>query len=178
MGNGNEEKLLQKALKSEGKEEADALLSEYFSATKSLCYFVASAFLQNEEDVADALMEGYASFFSALFSRSKAVLANPKAYLTATIKNACLDILRKPGCPDDPSDCLSNKAIHGTPSFHSIKANLQGYLSETEVEVVILSLMGYTEKEISKSIHRSRGRVSSIYQGALRKLSEHKEDWR
>lgn len=178
MGKGNEEKLLQKALQSVDKEEADALLSEYFSLTKSLCYFVASAFLHNEEDVADAVMEGYANFFSALFSRGKSVLANPKAYLTKTVKNACLDILRKPDCTDDPSDSLSNKASHGTPSFHSIKADLLGYLSETEVEVIVLSLMGYTEKEIGKAIHRRRGRVSSIYQGALRKLNEHKEDWR
>ena len=98
--------------------------------------------------------------------------------MTKTVKNACLDILRKPDCTDDPSDSLSDKASHGTPSFHSIKADLLGYLSETEVEVIVLSLMGCTEKEIGKAIHRSRGRVSSIYQGALRKLNEHKEDWR
>ncbi len=177
MGSKREEQLLLKALSSRDKTEADAYLGQYFDATKSLCYFIASAFLNNEEDVEDAVMSGYGSFFSSLFLRSKAIMANPKAYLTKTIKNACLDILRKPSS-DDPHLLLDNQGSHGTPSFHAIKQDLLGYLSPIETDVVIYSLMGYTESEIGQTVGKSRGRVSSIYKGALKKLAEHKEDWR
>lgn len=177
MGTNEEKTLLQKALRSATKQEADAYLGKYFEATKSLCYFIASAFLSNEEDVDDAVMEGYARFFSAFFSRSKAITANPKAYLVATIKNVCVDMLRKPSL-EDHHQSAENQGERGTPSFHAIKRDLLDYLSPKETDVIIYSLMGYSEKEIGQCIGRSRGRVSSIYKIALKKLSEHKEDWR
>ncbi|MGN6293949.1 MAG: RNA polymerase sigma factor [Chitinophagaceae bacterium] len=115
----------------------DHLFREYFPA---LCYF-ARRFLKQRYDPEDLVMDCFAKLWEKRVS-----LQHPetvKTFLYTTVRNACIDLLRKKNIPVIPV------ASHEE-SLHDEEANFISFLIEAEVFREIFSAAEHLPQQIKK----------------------------
>lgn len=175
-----DEALLLKGLQSGSPALLERAFECFYERHKRLCFFIVGRHLSNEEDVKEVVNEAFASFFHALLERDKPreILRNSKAYLLKIATNKAYDRLREEQKADDPDGLLEQAPAKPSPSYLRIETDLLSFLSVEETSIVLLSLQGYTAKEIGKMMQKSRSNVSVIYSRALKKLRIHKEVFR
>lgn len=152
--------------------EYDHLFRKYFPA---LCYF-AKKYLKGKHDPEDLVMDCFAKLWEKRIQLTN--IETAKTFLYTTVRNACIDLLRKKNLPTISID------PHLEEIFPDIEANFTTYIIETEVMREIIAaaetlptqirkvfdlyfIEGKNEREISEELHTSYHTVRNQRQRAI-----------
>jgi len=152
--------------------EYDHLFREYFPA---LCYF-AKKYLKDKHDPEDLVMECFAKLWEKRIQLTN--IETTKSFLYTTVRNACIDRLRKKVAP------LVSIESNFQEIYLDIKADFIDHLIEAEVMREIIAaaetlpsqirkvfdlyfIEGKNEREISEELHTSYNTVRNQRQRAV-----------
>jgi len=170
-----DEKKLHKIINKGTKTQIDEMLNYIYDKYKPLLIFVASKYLNNQEDIKDIVQDTFVEFFNSAHKEHK----NIKAFLTIACKHNALDLIRKRRkiyfMSDEETENIVSENIKSHDTYIEIIKDLRKNLTPDEVKIIIDHLVnGLNFNEISEKEEMNVSTVKSIYYRALKKYKKTK----
>ena len=170
----NDEKKLYRIINYGTKYQKEEMFKYIYDKYKPLIIFVATRYLNDDEDIKDVVQDTFIDFFKVANKEHQ----NIKAYLTIACKHNAIDLLKQKKRLYLMDDVEINSIIDEItphPSYIEIFNELKHYLSSLEIEIITYHLVdGMTFEEIGKLIHSNTNSIKSTYYRAIKKFQKMK----
>ena len=161
--------LLFKSLMVIDKEKAFKYIYEQYNP---LCYFIASSYLTNKEDINDVIQQSFINLFNN-FSN----VDNIKSYLCKTVKNIAFNTIKKESKTINYDKFINlgdeDSKIKGSIAYQELLKSMQNILGEDDTKIIILYLIyGYDFKKIAEIFKSNSKTIKTKYYRALKKYQK------
>lgn len=143
----------------------------FYEETKKLVYFTIISIIKDEEIAKDLMQDTYIKFIDNL---DKYESKNPAAYLALMAKNIALNEYNKRKKEIVDSEYVDSVCAEAPPSD---LFRILDYLDGEEKEIVLYHIVhNFKFKEIAEITEKPLGTVLWIYNKAIKKLQERKDE--
>lgn len=151
--------------------DKDSAFKYLYNKYKPLLIFIASSYLDNNEDILDVLQNSYIALYQNINN-----VDNIKSFLTTTCKNCALNLIKKNNVVTsnfDLENYPSNDNIKSHIAYLELKEKMNSILGDDDANVIIQHLInGYSFKKIAQNLNANEKTIKTRYYRSLKKFNK------